>query len=128
MERWQGLIGLFVRVRGAVLALADGLDEAAEVVGMHVADVADAEGVGLRDFTRVDDEASRLELGVEVLEVEACVRVVEGGDDGRLNFVGQQRAEAQRTHSFDQRVVVGAVAAVACLDAPLRPEVPPRLA
>ena len=82
---------------------------------MHIADVADAEGIGLRYLARVDDKATLFQLGVERLEVKPVVRIKEGGNDGRLHLVGQQRAEAQRAHALHQHVVVLAIAAMACL-------------
>ena len=97
--------------------LLDGLHQAAEVVGEDVADVADAERVGLGDFTRVDDEAALFQLQVEGLEVETGFGIVERGDDGRLLLVGQQRAEAQRAHAFDEHAMVLAVACVTGFDA-----------
>lgn len=47
-----------------------GLCQSAEVIGEHIADVANAESVGLRYFPRVDYEALGFQLSVKVLEVE----------------------------------------------------------
>ena len=84
--------------RSVAVSLADILDgfhQAAEVVGEDVADVTDAERVGLRYLARIDDEAPFFQFEIEGFEVETFLRIVERRDDGRLLLVGQQGAEAQ---------------------------------
>lgn len=51
--------------------------QACEIGWEYIADVSDAEGINLRDFTRIDDEAFRFQLLVEILEVEICRGIIE---------------------------------------------------
>lgn len=107
---------------------ADGFEQAPDIRGMDVADVADAECVGLGDLARVDDVSLRFEFFVEVAEVECGRRIEKRGDDAALHVVGQQGPEAQSAHALGQQPVVLRIAAVAGRYAPFLAQLLQRLA
>lgn len=113
-----GSRGEHVRGCGSLCAeFADSLDEPGEVCLAHIANVADAEGVGLGNLARIDDESLGFELVVKVFEIEVLRGIIKRSDDRRLPLVGQEGAEAQCAHPADQRAVVLGVAGVAGSDA-----------
>src|SRR5262249_30544526 len=89
-------------------------EEGVHVGREEVADVAEAEAVGLRELARIDEEAARGEAPVEVLEVEARVAWVEVRADDRARVLARDvGAEAERLHAVAQALVVHAVARTA---------------
>ncbi|VTR66232.1 conserved hypothetical protein [Desulfosarcina cetonica] len=97
-----------------------GLQQAMHVAGLHIADIADAEGLALGHLARVDHEAFFLQRGVKALEIPGgAVRRMKGGDDGRLQRRGQEGGESQIPHAGHEDALVVAVALVARRDAAL---------
>ncbi len=63
-----------VQIRSLIFALANYLYQLPEIFGMNISDVADTEGVGLRNLSRIDDESTFFQLCVESFEVEISMR------------------------------------------------------
>ena len=90
--------------------------ELGHVLGVDVADAADAEALRVGHFAGVDDVSTRLECIVKFLEFKPVgFRVVDRRDDGRLDFVANERTKTKRAHSLHHRFLIGNIACVARL-------------
>src|SRR5260221_9851809 len=82
---------------------ADGGDQPLEILRLERAHAADAEALRLRQLARIDDEATRRERGVEIIEAEARIlRRPEGRDDRRLDALVEKEAKPETRHAVRQ--------------------------
>src|SRR5262245_50210708 len=78
-------------------------NQPAQILRLEGADAADAEALCPGQLARIDDEAACRERGIEVVEPEARIlERPEGGDDGRLDALVEEQAEAKTCHPVSQ--------------------------